>query len=115
MARSHGRANNLTPGTQGRWGCDRTARAIPEKQLTLKDRALRRRFLLSVVILIRPSRNRIKAGHNFATLTMKPIMLLMVALVVFGCANHREARRKSVQLYPGLPQHAVVSLFWNAK
>ena len=35
----------------------------------------------------------------------------MIALVVFGCANHREARSKSVQLYPGLPQRGVVSLF----
>ena len=35
----------------------------------------------------------------------------MIAVVVFGCANHREARRKSVQLYPGLPQREVVSLF----
>ena len=41
---------------------------------------------------------------------MKRITLLMIALVVFGCANHREARRKSVQLYPGLPQREVVSL-----
>ena len=42
---------------------------------------------------------------------MKRTMLLMIALVVFGCADHREARRKSVQLYPGFPQRAVVSLF----
>jgi hypothetical protein len=42
---------------------------------------------------------------------MKRMMLLITAVVVFGCANHREARRKSVQLYPGLPQRAVVSLF----
>ena len=35
----------------------------------------------------------------------------MIAVVVFGCANHREARRKSVQLYPGLPQREVVTLF----
>ena len=42
---------------------------------------------------------------------MKRITLLMIALVVFGCANHREARRKSVQLYPGLPQREVVSLY----
>jgi hypothetical protein len=44
------------------------------------------------------------------TLTKRTI-LLMIALAVFGCANHREARRKSVQLYPGLPQHQVVSLY----
>jgi hypothetical protein len=42
---------------------------------------------------------------------MKRTILLMIAVVVFGCANHREARRKSVQLYPGLPQREVVSLF----
>ena len=42
---------------------------------------------------------------------MKPTILVMIAVVVFGCANHREARRKSVQLYPGLPQREVVSLF----
>jgi len=42
---------------------------------------------------------------------MKPNILMMIALVVFGCANHKEARRKSVQLYPGLPQRQVVSLF----
>ena len=35
----------------------------------------------------------------------------MIAFVVFGCANHREARRKSVQLYPGLAQREVVNLF----
>ena len=42
---------------------------------------------------------------------MKRTILMMIAVVVFGCANHREARRKSVQLYPGLPQREVVSLF----
>jgi hypothetical protein len=42
---------------------------------------------------------------------MKHTILLMIALAVFGCANHREARRKSVQLYPGLPQREVVSLY----
>ena len=42
---------------------------------------------------------------------MRRIAFLMIALVVFGCANHKEARRKSVQLYPGLPQREVVSLF----
>ena len=42
---------------------------------------------------------------------MKRTILLMIAIVVSGCANHREARRKSVQLYPGLPQREVVSLF----
>jgi hypothetical protein len=42
---------------------------------------------------------------------MKRAILMMIALVVLGCANHREARRKSVQLYPGLPQREVVSLF----
>jgi hypothetical protein len=42
---------------------------------------------------------------------MKRAILMMIAIVVFGCANHREARRKSVQLYPGLPQREVVSLF----
>ena len=42
---------------------------------------------------------------------MKRAILMMIAVVVFGCANHREARRKSVQLYPGLPQREVVSLF----
>ncbi len=41
----------------------------------------------------------------------KRTILLMIAVVAFGCANHREARRKSVQLYPGLPQRGVVSLF----
>jgi hypothetical protein len=35
----------------------------------------------------------------------------MIALVVLGCANHREARRKSVQLYLGLSQRAVVTLY----
>jgi hypothetical protein len=35
----------------------------------------------------------------------------MIAVVVCGCANHREARRKSVQLYPGLAQREVVNLF----
>src|SRR5215510_5682020 len=42
---------------------------------------------------------------------MKRSILLMIAVVVCGCANHREARRKSVQLYPGLPQREVVSLY----
>ena len=42
---------------------------------------------------------------------MKRTIFLMIAIAVFGCANHREARRKSVQLYPGLPQRAVISLF----
>jgi hypothetical protein len=42
---------------------------------------------------------------------MKRTILLVIAVVVCGCANHREARRKSVQLYPGLPQQGVVSLF----
>ena len=42
---------------------------------------------------------------------MKRTILLMIAVVVCGCANHREARRKSVQLYPGLPQREVVNLF----
>jgi hypothetical protein len=42
---------------------------------------------------------------------MKRITFLMIALFAFGCANHREARRKSVQLYPGLPQREVISLF----
>jgi hypothetical protein len=35
----------------------------------------------------------------------------MMAVILCGCANHREARRKSVQLYPGLPQREVVSLY----
>src|SRR4030095_5341927 len=48
--------------------------------------------------------------HSMNTL-MKRAILMMIAVVVFGCANHREARRKSVQLYPGLPQREVVSLF----
>ena len=38
---------------------------------------------------------------------MKRSILLMIAVVVCGCAN----RRKSVQLYPGLPQREVVSLY----
>ena len=42
---------------------------------------------------------------------MKRTILLMLAVVVAGCANHREARRKSVHLYPGLPQREVVSLY----
>jgi hypothetical protein len=42
---------------------------------------------------------------------MKRTILLMIAFVAFGCANHREARRKSVQLYPGLAQREVVNLF----
>jgi hypothetical protein len=42
---------------------------------------------------------------------MKPTILMMSTLIVFGCANHKEARRKSVQLYPGLPQHQVITLF----
>jgi hypothetical protein len=42
---------------------------------------------------------------------MKRTALLMIAIVAFGCANHREARRKSVQLYPGLSQREVVSLY----
>jgi hypothetical protein len=42
---------------------------------------------------------------------MKRTMFLVIAVVVTGCANHREARRKSVQLYPGLPQREVVSLY----
>ena len=57
------------------------------------------------------SRNHIKAGHNLARLIMKRTMLLMIALIVLGCANHRQARRKSVRLYPGLPQREVVSLY----
>ena len=42
---------------------------------------------------------------------MKRTISLMMAVVLAGCANHREARRKSVQLYPGLPQRQVVSLY----
>ena len=42
---------------------------------------------------------------------MKWTILLIIALAVCGCANHREARRKSVQLYPGLAQREVVNLF----
>ena len=42
---------------------------------------------------------------------MKRAILMLIALAVSGCANHREARRKSIQLYPGLPQRTVVSLF----
>jgi hypothetical protein len=42
---------------------------------------------------------------------MKQTILLIIAVVAFGCANHREARRKSVQLYPGLAQREVVNLF----
>ena len=42
---------------------------------------------------------------------MKRTILLILAVVVAGCANHREARRKSVQLYPALPQREVVSLY----
>jgi hypothetical protein len=42
---------------------------------------------------------------------IKRTILLMIAVFVFGCANHREARRKSVRLYPGLPQREVVGLF----
>ena len=42
---------------------------------------------------------------------MKQTILLMLTVVVTGCANHREARRKSVHLYPGLPQREVVSLY----
>jgi hypothetical protein len=43
---------------------------------------------------------------------MKPTILLIIAVVICGCAtNHREARRKSVQLYPGLPQWRVVSIY----
>jgi len=59
----------------------------------------------------------LKAKHTTAhrarlmNTLMKQTILLMIALAVFGCANHREARRKSVQLYPGLPQREVVSLY----
>jgi hypothetical protein len=42
---------------------------------------------------------------------MKQTISLMIALVLFGCANHREVRRKSVHLYPGLPQREVVNLY----
>ena len=46
---------------------------------------------------------------------MKRIILLMIAVVVAGCANHREAlreaRSKSVHLYPGLPQREIVRLY----
>ena len=42
---------------------------------------------------------------------MKRNILLMIAVVVAGCANHREARRKSVQLYPRVPQREVASLY----
>jgi hypothetical protein len=42
---------------------------------------------------------------------MKRTILLMMAVVVSGCASQKEARRKSVQLYPGLPQREVVSLY----
>jgi hypothetical protein len=54
------------------------------------------------------------AAHKTRSMNtlMKRTILLMIAIVVSGCAtNHREARRKSVQLYPGLPQREVVSLF----
>lgn len=49
-------------------------------------------------------------AHAMNTL-MKRTALLIIAFVVFGCANHREARRKSVQLYPGLPQRDVINLY----
>jgi len=42
---------------------------------------------------------------------MKRTILLMIAIFISACANHKEARRKSVQLYPGLPQREVVSLY----
>src|SRR5262245_24156778 len=42
---------------------------------------------------------------------MKRIILLILADVLAGCANHREARRKSVHLYPGLAQPEVVRLY----
>ena len=46
---------------------------------------------------------------------MKRIILLMIAVVVVGCANHREAlreaRSKSMRLYPGLQQREVVKLY----
>ena len=42
---------------------------------------------------------------------MKRIIVLSLVVFVAGCANHREARRKSVHLYPGLPQREVVSLY----
>ena len=42
---------------------------------------------------------------------MERIILLILAVVVAGCANHREARRKSVHLYPGLAQREVVALY----
>ena len=42
---------------------------------------------------------------------MQRTILFILAVVVAGCANHREARRKSVHLYPGLPQREVVSLY----
>jgi hypothetical protein len=42
---------------------------------------------------------------------MKRAILLMLAVVIAGCANHREARRKSVHLYPGLPQREVADLY----
>ena len=53
------------------------------------------------------------AAHKARSMNMlmKHSILLMIAIVVSGCANHREARRKSVQLYPGLPQREVVSLY----
>jgi hypothetical protein len=42
---------------------------------------------------------------------MKQTILLMFAVILCGCANHREARRKSVQLYPGFSQREVVNLY----
>jgi hypothetical protein len=53
------------------------------------------------------------AAHKARSINtlMKRTILLMIAIVLSACANHREARRKSVQLYPGLPQREVVSLF----
>jgi hypothetical protein len=42
---------------------------------------------------------------------MKRIILLVLVVVAAGCANHREARRKSVHLYPGLPQREVLALY----
>ena len=45
---------------------------------------------------------------------MKRAILLMIAVVVCGCANHREARRKSVQLSAGSAADGREP-FWNAK
>jgi hypothetical protein len=74
-------------------------------------------LLITKALPVSLAESNLEAKHTAAhkarsiNMLMKRTILLMIAIVLSACANHREARRKSVQLYPGLPQREVVTLF----